>query len=177
MTHLLKSNIELTIREARVEDSKSIISYIKKIILESDNLTFEEGEFNPTVEAEKQYIKSINESSNQCFLLSLVDNKIVGNLSISNINRARLKHSGDLSITVLKEYWNQGVASSLMIEFIQWLETTNLTKINLKVKEDNIHAIKLYEKFGFIQEGIISRDFYIGGQYFNSICMGKEILN
>lgn len=175
MTHMLKSHKELKIREAIIEDSESIIAYLKNIIIESDNLTFERGEFNPTIETEKQFIKDINQSSSQCFFVSLIGTKIVGNLSIIITNRIRLKHSGDLSITVSKEYWNQGIGSSLMIEFIQWLDKTDLTKINLKVREDNIHAIKLYEKFGFIKEGVITRDFYIDGQYYNSICMGKLV--
>ncbi|MBK5200919.1 MAG: hypothetical protein JJE21_05220 [Spirochaetaceae bacterium] len=41
MTHMLKNDKEIMIREARIEDAESIISYVKDIILESDNLTFE----------------------------------------------------------------------------------------------------------------------------------------
>lgn len=175
MTNILKNGKEIIIREAKIEDTESIISYIKTIILESENLSFEKGEFNPTLAAEKEYIKTIIKSPNQCFLISLIGTKIIGNLTINIINRTRLKHSGELSITVLKEYWNQGVASNLMEEFIQWLKSTNLTKINLKVKEDNIQAINLYKKFGFIREGIISKYFYINGQYYSAILMGKLI--
>lgn len=175
MSHKLINNGKFIIRNARVEDSKNIISYIRKVVIESDNLTFEDGEFNPSVDSEKQYIESIDKSSNECFFILLNGTEIIGNLSINTINRNRLKHSGNLSITVLKEYWNQGVATKLMIKFIQWLKTTELTKINLKVREDNIYAIKLYEKFGFTKEGLITRDFYIDGQYYNSLCMGMII--
>lgn len=175
MTHLLKNSDTFTIRKAMIEDSENVISYVKEIVQESDNLTFEKGEFNPTVTGEREFIEDINKSTNQCFLIAVLDNKIIGNLSISNINRARIKHSAELSITVLKDYWNQGVASNLMSEFIQWLKTTELTKINLKVKEDNIYAIKLYEKFGFVKEGVITREFFIDGKYYNSIFMGLQI--
>ena len=175
MTNLLKNGNAFTIRKAIMEDSENVISYVKKIVQESDNLTFEKDEFNPTVTAEREFIESINKSTNQCFLIAVLNNKIIGNLSISNIDRARIKHSAELSITVLKDYWNQGVASNLMAEFIQWLKTTNLTKINLTVKEDNIYAIKLYEKFGFVKEGVITREFFIDGKYYNSIFMGLQI--
>jgi RimJ/RimL family protein N-acetyltransferase len=175
MTNLLKNGNAFTIRKAMMEDSENVISYVKKIVQESDNLTFEKDEFNPTVTAEREFIESINKSTNQCFLIAVLNDKIIGNLSISNIDRARIKHSAELSITVLKNYWNQGVASNLMAEFIQWLKTTNLTKINLTVKEDNIYAIKLYEKFGFVKEGVITREFFIDGKYYNSIFMGLQI--
>lgn len=149
-----------------------IISYVKNIILETDNLTFEKDEFSPTITSESVFLKSIIESKNECFLLAIIENKIIGNLSINNISRARVKHVGELSITVAKEYWNQGVATNLMTDSFYWLKTSELTKINLKVKEDNIEAIKLYKKFGFIKEGTITNDLYINSQYFNSICMG-----
>lgn len=106
-----------------------IISYVKNIILETDNLTFEKDEFSPTITSESVFLKSIIESKNECFLLAIIENKIIGNLSINNISRARVKHVGELSITVAKEYWNQGVATNLMTDSFYWLKTSELTKI------------------------------------------------
>jgi len=175
MKHLLKNGKEIIIREATEKDAESVIAYVKDIILQSDNLTFENGEFNPSVDSEKQFISSINSSTNQCFLLAFCGDEIIGNLSINSADRARLRHSGELSITVSKEYWNQGAATHLMDEFVKWLNTTDLKKINLSVKEDNKNAIKLYENFGFKQEGMISRAFYINNRYYSSIFMGISV--
>jgi len=175
MKHLLKNGEEITIREAAEKDAESIISYVKDVISQSDNLTFENDEFNPSVDSEKQFIKYINSSTNQCFLIAICGDEIIGNLSISSENRTRIKHAGELSITVAKEYWNQGAATCLMKEFTKWLETSTLRKVNLSVKEDNKNAIKLYENFGFKQEGIISRGLYIADEFYSLINMGKIV--
>ena len=59
---------------------------------------------------------------------------------------------------------------------IDWgIESNVVKKINLRVREDNYVAIGLYKKLGFKNEGIITRDFYIDGEYYNSISMGLEL--
>ncbi|MGH4036773.1 MAG: N-acetyltransferase family protein [Sphaerochaeta sp.] len=175
MKYLLKNGKEIMIRDAEEDDARNLIEYVKKIIPQSDNLTFEKGEFTLTVEGEKQFISSINSTTNQCFLLAFSGDEIIGNLCITSSNRAKLKHSGEMSITVTKKYWNQGTATCLMKELTKWLETSTLRKVNLSVKEDNKNAIKLYEKFGFKQEGVISRGFLIADEFYSLINMGKIV--
>lgn len=41
----------------------------------------------------------------------------------------------------------------------------NLNKIWLRVLADNVSAVKLYEKAGFFQEGLLRRDMFIKGSY------------
>ena len=48
-------------------------------------------------------------------------------------------------------------------------------KLNLKVNEDNGSAIFLYEKLGFVKEGLLINDMKIDGVYINSVFMGKMI--
>ncbi|MBN2655725.1 MAG: GNAT family N-acetyltransferase [Spirochaetales bacterium] len=69
--------------------------------------------------------------------------------------------------------WGKGIAGSLISELFSWAPKNNITKINLKVKEDNRRAIELYKNLGFVPEGILARDFLIDGKYYNSIAMGK----
>jgi RimJ/RimL family protein N-acetyltransferase len=47
----------------------------------------------------------------------------------------------------------------------------NLNRIELGVLEDNNHAIKLYEKVGFKQEGIKRKSTYKNGKFLNMIVM------
>ena len=63
-----------------------------------------------------------------------------------------------------------------MIEImIDWAGQSGMTKINLKVRPDNERAIRLYESFGFVREGVISREYRIENRYHDNICMGLEI--
>ncbi len=47
------------------------------------------------------------------------------------------------------------------------------TKMELDVREDNPSAIRIYEKVGFLKEGIRTQGFFVDGLYKNLILMGK----
>ena len=64
-----------------------------------------------------------------------------------------MKHRGEFSVSVLREYWNQGIASLLLDEIIHFAKSNSFEIIDLQVRSDNVSAIHLYQKFGFIKMG------------------------
>jgi len=50
-----------------------------------------------------------------------------------------------------------------------------IRKINLTVRNDNIGAIKLYEQFGFLKEGLNTRTLQINEKFYDAIMMGLKI--
>lgn len=174
--YLLKNKEELVVRKAQKDDAQRIIEFVQKVAVESDNLTFGEGEFNITIEQEESILEEALTSDNKLFIVAEINGRIVGNLTFLAGKRPRVQHSGEFGISVLKEYWNQGVGQSLLDYLITWAkETKIIRKINLKVRTDNYAGIKLYEKFGFKHEGTITRNFYINGEFYDSYEMGLEI--
>jgi Acetyltransferases, including N-acetylases of ribosomal proteins len=172
----LRSGQILTIREAETEDTPIILDYLNKVCSETDNLTFGEGEFGISKDKEETIIDSIKKSDNQLMFCAFLDGKLVGHLVFRGGLRRRIRHSGEFGITVLKEHWGTGVGSKLINCLITWAkESQIIRKINLRVRSDNHNAINLYRKLGFITEGIITREFFISGEFFDSIHMGLEI--
>lgn len=171
-----KNGREIIIRKATKEDANSLISYIQSIAGESDFLTFGEGEFNLTIEQEEGFIEECLKSENMLCIIATMNDKIVGNLSFRVGQKPRIKHTGELGVSVLKDYWGLGIGKYLMLYLIKWAKESNIvTKINLRVREDNEKAIKLYKNLGFKEEGNISRDIKVNGIYYNCIMMGIEI--
>ncbi|MBQ7136911.1 MAG: GNAT family N-acetyltransferase [Bacilli bacterium] len=76
------------------------------------------------------------------------------------------------NIYVLKEYRNKGVASILLNYMIEEGKNKKITNITLEVREDNIKAINLYKKYGFIKKAIRS-NYY---KDCNGILMEKEMM-
>lgn len=172
----LKDGKELVIRKAVREDASNIIDYTKTVFGETTYLTRTPEEFLVSVEEEEQLIEETNKKNNCIFLVAEVDNEIVGTLTFSASSSQRTRHIGEFGMSVKKAYWGLGVGSNLMTYLIEWAkETKIIRKINLKVREDNIRALALYEKFGFKTEGIITRYFYIEGKFYNILEMGLEI--
>src|SRR5690554_574334 len=167
---VLKNGEEVIIRKAHSEDASRVIEYIKKVANESDCLTFNTEEFNKTIEEEKELIKNTNQKENCIFLIAEVKEKIVGMLNFNASDRSRIRHMGEFGISVLKEFWGQGIGSLLLKYLLEWSkETKIIRKINLKVREDNQRAIELYINFGFEKEGIISRYFCINNKFYDAI--------
>lgn len=164
------------IREATVNDAKRIIDYVNQVSKETDNLTFGDGEFNMSIEAEVEYLKNIQQSPTSLYIIALANDQIVGSLNFTTGTRPRIAHTGEFGVTVLKDYWNNGIGKTLIKQLISWSKQTGIIKkINLRVRSDNKKAISLYKKLGFKTEGLITREFQIDGKFYDSYHMGLEL--
>ncbi len=87
--------------------------------------------------------------------VALVDDQVVGHVSLWQPANPRLQHTGGLGLMVHQDYWNQRIGSQLMDRILDladnWL---NLKRVELDVFTDNPAAVRLYEKKGFAHEGI-----------------------
>ncbi len=171
----LKDGSVYILREIELKDARPMLVFLDHVASESDNLTFGPGEFTPTVEEEESFIQSHSNSENCYALVAVLNGRIIGNLSFQGGGRNRIAHCGEFGVSVLKEFWGNGIASALIENMLEWSKTSPITKINLRVKEDNTNAIDLYKKFGFEIECVLKRDFKINNLYCNSVMMGKII--
>ena len=175
-SHKIKNGKVLLIREAAASDAQSIIEYIGQISGESDFLTMGPGEFEMTVEQEGEYLENAASADNQLYIIGLVDGAIVGSLSFSAGKRPRIRHSGELAMAVRRELWGLGIGSLLLDALIDWAsEGDVIKKINLRVRTDNLRAVSLYEKKGFLTEGRLQKEIYLGGRYYDLYHMGLQI--
>lgn len=172
----LKNGHIAIIRKADKSDARAMLEYIDSISKESDFLTFGEGEFGKTLEQEETFIDNISKQNNAIFIIVEVEGRIVGNLNFSSGMRPRIAHTGEFGVSVLKEYWGQGIGTMLINYLIEWCKQSEfIRKINLRVRSDNQSAICLYKKLGFKEEGVITRDFLINNRFYDSISMGLII--
>ncbi len=100
--------------------------------------------------------------------------KVVGNLGLHRITRARRSHVGAFGMAVHDDYQGQGVGSKLMAAAIDladnWL---NLTRLELEVFVDNQAAVHLYKKFGFEIEGTLRNYAYRNGKFVDTYVMAR----
>jgi ribosomal protein S18 acetylase RimI-like enzyme len=54
------------------------------------------------------------------------------------------------SVSVSRELSGKGIASCLMMQCIEYVKASGMAQISLEVASDNMPAIKLYEKNGFV---------------------------
>mgnify|MGYP004686488823 FL=1 len=115
-------------------------------------------------------LKQELECSNSYFIIAKNNNEIVGFAGLKSI----VDEADIMNIVVKKSYRNNGVGSLLLENLISTAKLLNLKTITLEVNENNLSAIKLYDKFDFNHIGI--RKKYYNGES-DAIIMKKNLKN
>ena len=97
-----------------------------------------------------------------------VEGKIVGTAIISSIDMKN--RTANMNIKLLKSARGKGIATHTMGLIIHYcFEELNLHCLTASVIERNVDSIKLWEKLGFTQDGVLRDRVYKNGQYHNEI--------
>ena len=142
-------------------------------ILQLRNLPEVSGEFfsdPPLYDFVHQKWLSSVEPGNLFFIIREKSNQRVGFVSFSNVSYRHQK--GEYGIALLPKYQGKGYAreaSELLIDYVFY--NLPIRKIFLKAFASNVSAIKLYEKLGFVQEGLLRDEFYKGGRFEDVVVM------
>ena len=172
----LKNNLPLTLRRAEPRDAEQVLTFLDQVAGESENITFGPGEFGLSVEEERAFLQQTTESPTSLYIIAEVAGEIAGTLTFSTSKRPRLLHASEFGTTVLRRYWNLGIGSRMLAYLIDWArQTSTIRKIDLRVRVDNLPAIHLYEKYGFVQEGRLTREFQLHGQFVDVYMMGLQL--
>lgn len=66
-----------------------------------------------------------------------------------------LGNEGDIEkVMVREDFRRRGIADSMLRELLAAGERLGITEFTLEVRAGNVPAIRLYEKFGFVSEGV-----------------------
>lgn len=87
---------------------------------------------------------------NTTYIVAKSNNEIIGFAGILTI----IDEADIMNIVTKKDKRNLGIGSMLLTELINISKTKNLKSITLEVNENNIPAIKLYQKFNFEKVGV-----------------------
>lgn len=172
----IKNKMIVHIEKAVKEDAQQIIDYLNIIGGESDNLLFGANEFVMSLEAEENYIESVNQSETSALFVGKIEEEIVCVGSIMASTKNRIAHHSELAISVKQKYWSMGAGTQLMQTMIEYAKNNEITEIiHLGVKSDNEMAIQLYKKMGFEEYGRFERFFKIDGAYYDEVLMNLNL--
>lgn len=94
-----------------------------------------------------------------------LDNSLIG-LVAAYCNDQEKRIAYITSVSVLKAYTGKGIAAKLIKQCIEHAQVTEMRQISLEVARDNVPAINLYEKNGFVANKAnalyVTMDLYLG---------------
>ncbi len=163
------------IREAVSDDAEKMIIYLNQVGGESDNLLHGENGFTVPIEGVKRKLAMSHDSENSIVLIALENEQIIARAELDGYYPARIHHRAKFSISVRKDYWNQGIGTEMIKSIFEQAKKMNIRIIELEVISDNIRGIHLYHKMGFVDIGIYKEYFYVNGMYKDAVVMQKSL--
>jgi putative acetyltransferase len=103
-----------------------------------------------------------------------VGGRLAGNLGLAPPTRPRRLHATHLGMGVHPDFQGMGVGDALLRAGLDladgWLRCE---RVELEVYPDNTRARRLYEKHGFVEEGVRRYAVFRDGAYVDSVVMGR----
>lgn len=138
---------QLKLREAVPKDAQSLLDFLKKASQQSDFISFDDMK-DVSVQDEEIALDAIFQSQYDELIVAVLEDEIIGYCRLENIDDQK----AEFGVVVDKDFWNNGIASFLLEEAIDWSSGSPLEKLILEVYKNNPVAIHIYQKYGFTTE-------------------------
>jgi [ribosomal protein S5]-alanine N-acetyltransferase len=126
-----------------------------------------------SLDAEETIVSGINKSERELILgiVDLAADALVGGIGLHDIDpQSRQARLGLFIGNKTAQGMGFGTeATRLMVTYA--FDTLNLNRVSLKVYENNPRAAHVYEKVGFVREGVLRQDAYREGRYLDATVM------
>lgn len=165
------------IRTATQNDAKEMLDIQRAVLAERDFLMTTLEEFDQTIEGQQSWIQAKMNHERETILVAEVNERIVGWIVFQSSPRKRLAHTGSFGMMVHKDFRDQGIGKALLQELLRWAEQNRfIEKVCLGVFSTNEHAIALYKKLGFIEEGRKVNEVKLSDEaYVDDVLMYKNV--
>lgn len=163
---------DVTIREIKISDSEEFMMFLNIVSDETSFLLSSSKERGLNAEQEAKIIRDIKREKRSAIFIAEFEEHIIGSCALHLNKSRRISHRADLGISLLKDFWGNGIATRLAETVIDYAKIIELKKLELTVRVDNERGIKLYKKLGFDIEGTIRSYFYIDNNYYDAFIMG-----
>ena len=158
-----------TLRPARPTDGRALARLFADVREEGRWLITAPGAVSEPSEA--FWIAEMIRAAEHLTLVAEADGEVVGNVLVSVDRGVATEHIGVLSITIAHDWRDVGIGSELVEAAQRWALERGLRKVSLGVFPDNERAIAVYEKRGFVQEGVRRMQYRSGDRFRDEVLM------
>ncbi|NJL94743.1 MAG: GNAT family N-acetyltransferase [Anaerolineae bacterium] len=156
-----------TIRAATPQDARALLASMQHLLSEpGHNLRLDADEFTLTEQQEAAFIEALRDAPNSTMVLAQARDAVVGVLTLQGGKSRAEAHLTALGISVGPGWRGRGIGSALWQACQSWLmNTPQVRQVLLCVLARNLEAVRLYQRWGFVEEGRLQRDMFRAGQY------------
>lgn len=162
----------MIIRQVQINDVNQLSQLIVEVERTTETMLYEAGERKLSAEQLKKRIESLGADAST-ILVAEIDESLVGYMMVIAGTANRNKHSAYIVIGISVAFRGQGIGKALFKSLNDWSIENKLHRLELTVMSNNTAAIVLYEKAGFIKEGVKKDSLFVNGQYVDEYYMAK----
>ncbi len=157
----------MEIRPITAEDIEGFHRAVDAVARERKYLAFLEAP--PLASAREFVLENIAKGNPQ--FVAITDGGVAGWCDVIRQTRPIHAHAGVLGMGLLPAYRGRGHGKRLIETTLRAAQRVGLSRVELTVHADNPRAIALYERVGFVREGIKRRATCIDGRFGDMIMM------
>jgi RimJ/RimL family protein N-acetyltransferase len=125
----------------------------------------------PPLDVWREFVRGVLERGGVCLVAVDAADVVVGWCDIQRRGQEGFQHVGKLGVGMLPEARGTGLGRRLMQAAIEAARRQGMERIELEVFASNTRAIALYERIGFVREGVKRRVRKIDGRYDDDVMM------
>jgi RimJ/RimL family protein N-acetyltransferase len=176
----LKDGREVLIRSPEPSDWEKVRDFLEHIKVESQNTFQFPGQPVLTQEKAKDRIEKATASKKSMIINFELEGRFVAQADFFPFHVIEdhpwLKHNVLFGMTVVKEFWGQGLGKKLLELIEREAKKMGYKYLRAEVREHNERGIKLYTNFGLEITGRKKNFAFIDGKYHDDLFISKEIL-
>ena len=164
----------MRIRRAEPGDAQRLVALAEPVGAEPGDFLLTTDTWR-AVGDERRYLRAVRHHPDAAVYVAEVAGEVVGRLSLSRDVHAASQHVADLGLMVAAPYRRQGIGWALLEQAVDWARGAGVRKLELHVFPWNEPALRLYDSFGFVREGIRVGHYARGTEDVDAILMAFHI--
>ena len=162
-------------KNIEAEDVEAFWSFLGTLDLETEFMMYEPGERDKHTSLSElgHEIQTNVIGGEDHICIALHEKRIVGYIHAERGRFQRNRHTAYVVVGILKNYRSKGIGTALFAHLDRWAKEDHIRRLELTVECPNQAAQRLYEKSGFVVEGIRKNAMYVDGQYIDEYYMAK----
>jgi len=162
----------MMIRSIKIGDAEKFWQLQSELDKETKFMMLEPDEREKDIDRTKGMIESIRKANDFLFVAE-ESGVLIGFITAGRGSANRIKHRAYVVMGIKEEFHGRGVGTKLLNELDRWALEQGIHRLELTVMTHNVKALTLYEKCGFVIEGVKKDSMFVDGEYIDEYYMGK----
>ena len=166
----------IVIRRAEPQDAVELVRLAAEIGREPGDWLLTTERWRSAAD-ERRYLKAVRRHADAAVFVAVdgADGRLVGRLSLARDPHPASSHVADLGLMVAASHRRRGIGRAFLDTAVRWARESSVRKLELHVFPWNEPAIRLYESYGFVREGVRRGHYVRNGADVDALLMAYHL--